>query len=49
MHENVSNLVMFILRESLEIQYCTPGSLDVVRTIKFKTLDEMNYFLQNTS
>ena len=49
MHENVSNLVIFILRESLEIQYCTPGSLDVARTIKFKTLDEMNYFLQNTS
>lgn len=43
----VKNLQLVILREELEIHYCDPETLDTVKMIKFKTMEELEMYLNN--
>ena len=43
----VKNLQLVILREELEIHYCEPETLESVKMIKFKTMEELEQYINN--
>lgn len=49
MHETLKGLTVIIIREDLEVHYCQPGSLELVKMIKFKNIDEFEKYLLNCS
>lgn len=47
MHTLIKNLQLVILREELEIHYCDPETLEPVKMIKFKTIEELEKYINN--
>lgn len=37
--------LVIILREDLEIHYCRPDTMELIRIVRFKTLDDLEAYL----